>query len=374
MDITGAVLREMGAARPYGQSRPIDVVPLRLDPPGEGEVLVRVEVAGLCHSDLSVIEGNRPRPMPMLLGHEAAGIVEEVGPGVPAHLLGRRVATTFLARCGACPECRTGGRLPCREGSATNAAGTLPSGAIRLHEGDRPVHHHLGVSGFATHAVLDRRSTVLVDEDVPAAVAALSGCALLTGGGAVVNAAQLTDSDSLAVVGLGGVGMAALLTALAVVGPGGHVVGVDQNPDKLAVARAWGAHEALTPDEARERGTRVDVVIEAAGHPRAFETGLSLLASGGRLVTVGLPAPGATAQVEPLDITARALSIVGSYQGSAVPERDIPLLLDLWRAGRLPVERLATATNSLTEVHRALDRLASGQAVREMILPGTPAG
>jgi len=371
MRITGAVLEVSGAQPPFAASRPFTVGELDLDPPGPGELLVRIEAAGVCHSDLSVVDGNRVRPVPMLLGHEAAGIVEQVGDGVADLDSGDRVVMTFLPRRGDCEGCRTDGRLPCVPGSAANNAGTLLGGGIRLHRtvrdaGGRPqdVHHHLGVSAFATHAVVSRASVVPVDPDVPAEVAALLGCAVLTGGGAVINAGRPAPGDRIAVVGLGGVGMAALLVAVAL---GHEVVGVDTVAAKLALARECGAVDALTPAEAVDGGIRFPLVVEAAGAARAFETALALTAPGGTTVTVGLPAPDARASVSPLVLTAEARTIVGSYLGSAVPRRDIPRYVELWRAGRLPLERLVSSRIGLADLDAAMDRLAAGGELRQLI-------
>lgn len=365
--ITGAVLEELGRERPYAESQPITVSELELDGPGPDELLVRIEAAGVCHSDLSVVDGNRPRPVPMLLGHEAAGIVEAVGPAASAagFSVGDRVVTAFLPRCGECDGCRTGGVMPCVPGTAANTAGTLFDGGIRLHRDGEPVRHHLGVSGFATHAVVDRRSAVVVGADVPADVAAVLGCAVLTGGGAVVNAGAVQPGQDVIVVGLGGVGMAALITAVSL--RHGRVIGVDAVPAKLDRALELGASAALTPDEAIATGLRAPLVVEAAGHPRAFETAFALTAPGGRTVTVGLPSPTALAQVSPLTITAEARTIVGSYLGSAVPSRDIPRYAELWRQGRLPVEALISSHIALDDVDRAMDTLAEGRAIRQVI-------
>ncbi|WP_255732937.1 alcohol dehydrogenase catalytic domain-containing protein [Sinomonas terrae] len=354
----------MGAEPPYAESRPITIDQLELAGPGPGELLVRIEAAGLCHSDLSVVNGSRPRPLPMLLGHEAAGMVEEVGPGVGSVRVGQRVVMTFLPRCGECAACRTEGRLPCSAGSASNGAGTLLTGTRHLTRGGEPVAHHLGVSGFATHAVVDERSVVPVGDDVPPTVAALLGCAVLTGGGALLNAGRITAETSVAVVGLGGVGMAGLLTAVAT---GCRVVAVEAQESKLTTAREWGASEAWTPAEAVERGVEADVVLEAVGHPRAFETAFRLLGLGATLVTIGLPAPGATASIEPLQLTSRAQTIVGSYLGSAVPKRDIPVFERLWREGRLPLERLVSREIALEEINEGMDALASGQVIRQVV-------
>lgn len=362
--IRGAVLTRMGAETPYAQSRPLTVGELELTGPAPGELLVRIEAAGLCHSDLSVVNGSRPRPLPMLLGHEAAGIVEEVGDGV-AVAPGQRVVMTFLPRCGECAACATEGRLPCEPGSAANGAGTLLMGTRHLaRPGGEVVQHHLGVSGFATHAVVDERSVVPVGADVPPTIAALLGCAVLTGGGALLNAGRIQPGSSVAIVGLGGVGMAGLLTA---VGMGCRVIAVDAQESKLATALEWGAAEALTPAEAIEQKVEAGVVLEAVGHPRAFETAFRLLGMGGTLVTVGLPAPGATAEIEPLQLTAKAQTVVGSYLGSAVPKRDVPAFEALWREGRLPLERLVSRTITLDEINEGMDALASGEVIRQVV-------
>ena len=368
--IRGAVLESIGAERPYSRTRPLRVCELELDPPGSGEVLVRIEAAGICHSDLSVVNGSRLRPVPMLLGHEAAGRIEELGPDVPGLEPGQRVVMAFLPRCGECAACRTGGKMPCTPGTAANNAGTLLGGTQRLHRGGETVWHHLGVSGFATHAVVNYRSVVAVDDDVPPAVAALLGCAVLTGGGAVLNAARPGPDDEVAVVGLGGVGMAALLTARSL--GVRSVVGVDALQEKLKRALELGADAAYTPEQALEAGIRSGLVIEAAGHPRAFETAVRLTAPGGTMVTVGLPGPDQLAQIAPLTLTAEARTIIGSYLGSAVPSRDIPVYADLWREGKLPVEELVSAEVALEDINEAMDTLADGQAVRQVIVFNQP--
>lgn len=366
MKIHGAVLEESGRIGPYAESRPIWVGELELEPPGEGELLVRVEAAGVCHSDLSVVDGSRPRPLPMLLGHEAAGIVEDTGPGVEGFRIGQRVTCTFLPRCGRCRGCATDGRLPCEEGSTANAAGTLLGGRHLLTRDGEPVRHHLGVSGFATHAVVNALSCVPMDDDVPAEVAALLGCAVLTGGGAILNAGRPGEGDTVAVVGLGGVGMSALMVAVAL--GRGPVVGIDTQPAKLELARRLGATETHSPDAAVERGLRAQVVIEAVGHANAFETALALTAPGGVTVTVGLPPPDAQARIAPLVVTAEARTIIGSYLGSSVPRRDLPTFVQMWRDGSLPIESLVSDRISLDRINGAMDELASGTAMRQVIV------
>ena len=357
------MLDRIGAPQRYAESKPLTITELELAPPGDTELLVRIEAAGLCHSDLSVVNGSRVRPVPMLLGHEAAGIVEQVGAGVGDVAVGQRVVMTFLPRCGECTACDTDGLAPCIPGSAANGEGLLLGGGSRLSANGEPVLHHLGVSAFATHAVVDRRSVVPVDHDVPPVVASLLGCAVLTGGGAVLNAGQPRPGDTVAIVGMGGVGMAALLTALA--HDDVEVIAVDQLPDKLARARELGAHTTVTPDQAG--GLKARIVIEAAGHPAALETAIALTAPGGRTVTVGLPRPEARISVSPLGLVAEGRSLIGSYLGSAVPARDIPRFVSLWRAGRLPIEALVSSTIGLDRINDGMDELADGHAVRQII-------
>ncbi|MFE3054277.1 alcohol dehydrogenase catalytic domain-containing protein [Nocardia sp. NPDC059239] len=366
MHIRGAVLEEIGRARPYAQSRPISVCRLELGDPGPTEVLVAIEAAGLCHSDLSVVDGNRPRPLPMLLGHEAAGTVVAVGERVADLLIGQRVVMSFLPRCEECDACARDGQLPCTAGTRANTAGELLHHAGHLSRGGDRVRHHLGVSGFATHAVVDRASLVPVGNSVPPEIAALFGCAVLTGGGAVLNVADPRPQDSLMVVGLGGVGMAALLTAKAIGVE--RLIAVDRLADKLAMAKELGATETYMPEQIADQGIRARYVVECAGHPAAFETAYTATEPGGMTITVGLPGPNSTVTLPPLSITAEARTIVGRYLGSAVPARDIPRYEQMWREGRLPVEKLITSRIGLEEINEALDLLADGAAVRQIIV------
>ncbi|GAA1795747.1 zinc-binding dehydrogenase [Leucobacter iarius] len=361
----GAVLETTSAPRPFSESRPLTVSDVELAPPGAGEVLVEIEAAGICHSDLSVLLGVRPRPVPMLLGHEAAGRIASIGAEVRGVAVGDRVTMTFMPRCGACAGCATDGKMPCVAGTAANGAGELLRGGRRISRDGRAVHHHLGVSGFATRAVVDARTVVPVPDDVPAPVAALLGCAVLTGGGALLNAAPPRPGQSVAVVGLGGVGLAAVLTARALGVE--RIVGVDADPGKLETALALGATEAYGSAEAEATRIRADIVVEAAGHERAFETAIALTAPGGTTVTVGLPAPDAVSRVRPQTVTAEARTIVGSYLGSAVPARDIPRYVELWRRGLLNVEGLISGALPLERINEGMDALAEGRALRQII-------
>lgn len=363
----GAVLEHSASERPYERSKPLRVREVSADEPGPTECLVRIEAAGICHSDLSVVDGTRPRPMPTLLGHEACGQVIRVGVSVADFVPGDRVVLTFLPRCESCRACRGDGRTPCELGSSRNGAGELLSGGSRLYDAASIIHHHLGVSAFAEYAVVDRRSLVHLPSDVPSEVGALLGCAVLTGGGAVWNAARPLPGARLVVLGLGGVGMAALLTALTE--PDVEVVGVDPIPGKRDLAVDLGAARALSPEEALSESLHADVVIEASGHPDALGIGIQLLGPGGVLAATGLTHPTAITSIPNLRLVAEALTIRGCYLGSSIPHRDIPRFVELWRQGRLPLERLISHRIGLDEINLAMDRLHSGEALRQVILP-----
>jgi alcohol dehydrogenase len=251
MKVRAAVLREIGRPAPYADSRPLTIEQVELDPPGPGEVRVHIRAAGLCHSDLSVIDGNRPRPMPMVLGHEAAGVVEAIGPGVTGLACGDHVVAAFVPSCGHCKSCATGRPALCEPGFRANSAGTLLSGERRLHDAGGDVHHHLGVSGFAQHAVLAANSLVRVPQDLPFAEAALFGCAVITGVGAVVNTAAMPQGASAAVVGLGGVGLAALLAARML--DAEHLVAIDITS---RIARITSSHRSFCSSQRRELPSR----------------------------------------------------------------------------------------------------------------------
>lgn len=368
MKITGAVLEEIGRERPYASSQPLSISEVDLDDAalGDTEILVRMEAAGLCHSDLSVVDGNRVRPVPMLLGHEAAGRIEKLGAKVDDLEVGQRLVMTFLPRCGECAGCKTDGRLPCVPGSKTNNEGELFKSEGHLTRDGERIFHHLGVSGFATHAIVDRASVVPIEDDVPPEIAAVLGCAVLTGGGAIMNAAKPAEGESLMIVGLGGVGMAALITAVALgVDP---IIAVDGVPEKLELARKIGAHQTYSPAEVAEQQIKAAHVVECAGNARAFETAFKATAAGGRTVTVGLPNPKALAEISPLTITGEARTIIGSYLGSAVPSRDIPKYAQLWREGKLPVEHLISSRIKLEDINQAMDDLADAKAIRQVII------
>ncbi len=372
MKIRAAVLRQMGVAPPYAKSQPLAVEEIDLDPPGQGEVLVRVRAAGLCHSDLSVINGDRPRPMPMALGHEAAGTVAALGPGVEGFSVGDHVVMVFMPSCGHCLPCGEGRPALCEPGAAANGNGVLLSGAKRLHCEDVPIHHHLGCSAFADHAVVSQRSLVKISKDLPFAMAALFGCAVLTGVGAVVNTARLQAGQSAAVIGLGGVGLSALLSARAA--GAARIIAIDISEQKLALAKELGATEtcnASGEDAAAHimeiASGGVDFAFEMAGSVRALEMAFQITRRGGTTITAGLPPAGAALPVDVVRLVSEERTLKGSYIGSSAPLRDIPRYIALYQAGRLPVDRLMSGALRLEDINLGFDRLREGTAVRQII-------
>ncbi len=374
MKIRAAVLHEMGLPRPYGVSKPLKIETLDLDPPGDGEVLVKIHAAGLCHSDLSVIDGNRPRPMPMALGHEAAGEVIEVGRGVTAVESGDHVVFVFVPSCGHCRPCASGRPALCEPAAAANGQGTLMSGARRLTLNGAPVNHHLGVSAFADHAVVSQYSFVKIEKDIPYDIAALFGCAVITGVGAVVNTSKVHPGSTVAVIGLGGVGLNALLGAR--LAGARQIVAIDMRQDKLDFARQLGATDAFNASDKNcvaaikeATGGGVDYAFEMAGSAKALELAWNITARGGETVSAGLPHPDQRLSVPPVQLVAEERTLRGSYLGSCVPVRDIPNFVQLYRAGQLPVDRLMTGSVPLDQINEAFERLAEGETVRTVVIP-----
>lgn len=364
--ITGGVLEIAGAEQPYAISQPIKVGELQLRSPAEHELLIRITAAGVCHSDLSVVNNDRPRPLPMLLGHEATGIVEEVGSDDSEFKIGDHVVATFLPRCGECEGCASDGKIPCIKGSRANEHGVLLSGGRKLDRDGEEIQHHIGVSGFATHAVMSEKSVVKISNDVPPEIAAVFGCAILTGGGAILNVVKPKPTDRIAVVGLGGVGMSAVLTAAAIGVE--SITAIDLNADKQQQALDMGATEAMSPSEAESAGPQFTAVVEAAGHPAALTTAWNITKPGGITCTVGLPAPGQIIEVDPLTVTSQARTLIGSYLGSSVPENDIPIYEQLWREGKLHAEKLISSKIQLDQINEAMDELAAGSVLRQIIM------
>jgi alcohol dehydrogenase len=270
MLMRAAVLREQGLPTPYAESQPLTVETVTLADPGPGEVLVRVTAAGVCRSDLSAIAGKRARPTPVVAGHEAVGVVEAVGAHVAEPRVGDHVVLVFVAGCGRCPQCRAGRQNLCEASWQARAEGTLLHGTRRLSLDGEPLHHWSGVSAFAEYAVVAAASAIRIDPDIPLLDAAAVGCAVLTGVGAVLNTAAVRPGQTVAVIGLGGVGLSAVMGA-AVAGAA-RIVGIDLAAAKLELARDLGATDLVNasvrpdlPQAVRELLPGVDVAFDMAG-------------------------------------------------------------------------------------------------------------
>lgn len=367
------MLEEIGLARPYATSKPLSIESFELEPPGRDEVLVRVRAAGLCHSDLSVINGARPRPTPMVLGHEAAGVIEEVGPGVSNLAPGDHVVLVFVPSCGHCVPCAEGRPALCEPAAAANGAGTLMSGARRLYRDGTPVNHHLGVSAFAEYAVVSKHSVVRIDPGLPFDEAALFGCAVITGAGAVLNTARMKTGSSVAIVGLGGVGLNSLLGAR--LAGARQIVAIDLQHEKLALSRRLGATDTFKADESNcaetvrvATGGGVDYAFEMAGSTAALDLAWRVTRRGGETITAGLTHSDARLSLSSLQLVAEERTLRGSYLGSCVPVRDIPTYIELYQQGRLPVNELADDRLALEDINEAFDRLASREVTRQIIV------
>ena len=367
-----ALLPQIGIPRPYTDTLPLQITDAELDPPGPEEVCVRILAAGVCHSDLSVINGDMPRPTPIALGHEGVAEVVRCGEMVGDLSPGDRVALVFVPSCGHCSTCAEGRPALCEPGLVVNSKGTLLSGAIRIHLEGQPVLHHLGISCFADYAVCHRASLVKIDADMDPVQQAVFGCAVLTGCGAILNTARLRMGEQVAVVGLGGVGLAALLGARA--GGARKIIAVDANPSKAEVALQLGADhfvdardpEAASQIRALSQGG-VELAAEFAGVMPALELAIAATRRGGRTVTAALPNPNDRLSLQAATLVTEERALLGSYVGSSVPSRDIPNWLAMYRSGRLPVDQLVSHEIALPEINEAMERLASGAAIRQIV-------
>jgi alcohol dehydrogenase len=373
MKIRAAVLYEQGKPMPYAKSCPFVVEEVELDGPGPGELLVQIAAAGLCHSDLSAVAGMRARAVPTVGGHESSAVVREVGPGVTCFKPGDHVVMVFVASCGHCVHCYSGRPNLCESSWDARTRGTLQSGARRLHIGKQVLNHWSGLSCFAEYAVVSQNSLVRIDPDIPLEDAAGFGCAVITGVGAVVNTAKVPFGSTVAVVGLGGVGLSALLGAHAC--GASRVIAVDISEDKLRLARELGATDTFNAKdpkcvEAIREATSggVAYAFEMSGVSAALSTAYSILRRGGMVVVAGLPDPKQTFAVPISSMVSDERCVRGSYMGSCVPQRDIPLFVDLYRRGRLPVNRLRSGTVSLETINEGFDRLARGETVRDILV------
>ena len=375
MKMKAAVLRRFDAPQPFAESKPLSIEEVNLDPPGPNEVLVKIAGAGLCHSDLSVMNGSRPRPEPLVIGHEGSGEIVEVGPAVTDIEVGDHMVFQFSPSCGRCRRCMEGRPQVCEVGAKAKAAGDLMGGGRRITDADgNRIAHHTGVSCFAEYAVADRGSVVVIDKDLPLDEAALFGCAVMTGVGAVINTARILPGDSVAVIGLGGVGLNGILGAK--LAGAETIIAIDIADDKLGLARQLGATHTVNASDADHveqvrdlTNGGVDYAIDLAGVIPAMKTAYEVTRYGGSVVTAGLSPSTAEFSFIQSNLVSEEKSIRGSYMGSCVPVRDIPRFISLYKQGRLPVDKLISRKVSLDEVNEGFDRLQNGETIRQICQP-----
>jgi Zn-dependent alcohol dehydrogenase len=365
--IRAAVLEQTGG--------PLDVHELELAPPAPGEVLVRLHASGVCHSDLNAIDGTAETRCPAVLGHEGAGVVEAVGEGVRRVAIGDHVALSWSPACGECAECLRDLPQLCSTAWPAMATGGLLDGTTRLsRDGGEPVYHYSFLSTFAEACVVPERSCVPIPKDIPLEIASLVGCAVTTGVGAVWRTAGVRPGDRVAVIGCGGVGLSALMAAVACGAE--PVLAVDAAVQKLEVARSFGASAGVlwagsaeeTAASVREAtGGGVDYAIEATGKPEAMLAAFLSTRARGAAVLIGIPRDDAVLELPALSIPRSERRVLGSIYGSSRPERDFPRTLDLYRSGRLPLDRLVSHRLPLDDLEQGFDLMKSGDALRVVL-------
>ena len=373
MKIKAAVLYEQGKKTPFSESKPLKVEEVDLEPPGAGEVLIRTGAAGLCHSDLSMINGVMQRKVPMVPGHEAAGVVEEIGANVTQCKPGDHVVMSFVPICGECEFCITGRSNICSTAFNARATGALINGNRRLSLNGEPLHHTNGVSCFAEYMVACEDSVIPIDKEVPMLDAALFGCAVVTGVGAIINTAKIVPGSTIAVVGLGGVGLCALLGG--VVAGAGRIIAVDIASDKLGLARQLGATDTFNATDPNctekiieETKGGVEYAFEVAGVVEAMQTAYAITRRGGTTVTSGLSQHQHTFEIPHSQLVVDERTIKGSYMGSCVVRNDIPKFINLYKQGKLPVDKLRSGNICLNDLNQGFDKLAAGDAIRQMLV------
>lgn len=372
MKTRAAVLYEMEASQPYKESKPLKIESLELENPHEHEVLLKIHAAGLCHSDLSVINGSRPRSLPMVLGHEATGEVLKVGSSVTRVKEGDHVVCTCIPSCGKCIPCKEGRPALCENGAKANEKGEMLEGGIRLSNEDGQVYHHLGVSGFAEHAVVSENSIVKISDEIPFERAAVFGCAVITGIGAVMNTAQIRPGSNVAVVGLGGIGLNAIIGAK--LAGANEIIALDINEDKFDLAKQFGATATFnsSDDDIDEQIKEyvpggVEYAFETAGVVPAMQVAYKITKRGGTTVTTGLPHPKDEFSFPQVTLAAEERTVKGSYVGSCVPDRDIPRFISLYKQGRLNIDPLISEVITLDDINEGFDKLANGDVGRIIV-------
>ena len=365
MNVNAAILWEQGA--------PLSVEAAELGGPRAGEVLVELKAAGVCHSDLHPARGEWPVRTPLVLGHEGAGVVREVGAGVKNVRVGDHVVFCWAPPCGVCPPCRERRPVLCDRLERTTYRNRLPAGDTLLSARGQRLAHYNGTACFADCAVVAEEGVIRVPEDVPFEALATLGCAVVTGVGAVLNAARPEAGSKVAVIGVGGVGLNVVQGARLVGCT--RVVALDTRPEPLRLACEFGATDAVdasgekVTEQVREmtEGRGADYVFDTVGAPATLAQALQLARKGGTVVLTGLARLDGLASFPLFPFVMQEKRLVGSLYGSGQPARDVPRLVELYREGRLKLAELATRTYKLERVNDALDALAGGEGARGII-------
>jgi S-(hydroxymethyl)glutathione dehydrogenase/alcohol dehydrogenase len=360
-----AVLREIDG--------PLSVEDVELAEPGPGEVTVRLVASGVCHSDWNVITGATPNPLPAVLGHEGAGVVEELGAGVRTVAEGDHVILSWLPSCGECFYCLQGRAVLCDVATADMFAGTLPGGTLALSQNGDPLYHYSYLSAFAERCVVPEGCCVPIRRDAPFEVAALVGCAVMTGFGAAVLRARVAPGSTAVVFGAGGVGLSAVLGCR--LAGARSIVAVDPVAFKRETALGLGATHAVDPagenvaDLLREltEGRGADYAFDTAGAPGVVAQAYEAVRRGGTVVAVGIPPVGATADLPAPSLPREEKVVTGSFYGSCRPAVDMPLVIELYMEGRLDLGALVSRTFALEEINEAFAAMNSGEVARGVI-------
>ncbi|HMJ34477.1 MAG TPA: alcohol dehydrogenase catalytic domain-containing protein [Baekduia sp.] len=359
-----------------GADRPLELTEVTLAAPGPGEVRVRVEAAGVCHSDMHVRVGEWESPTPLVLGHEGAGVVVEVGEGVEELVEGDHVILSWIAPCGRCRFCLADRPTRCTVlGERVAPGAVMADGTTRLRTADgTDVHHYLGVASFAEEVVVPASGAIRVADDIPFDCAAIIGCAVATGVGAARTTAAVTPGSTAVVIGCGGVGLSIVQGAR--MGGCSRIVAVDLVPEKLATAAAVGATDTIDGSQDDVLATLAellpdgaDYAFDAIGSARVTEQAVAALGVGGTAVVVGMAPQGVQATFDLLGLAENDQRIVGCNMGGVRPRVDFPILVEQYRSGELRLEEMITGHRPLSEADAAFDDLAAGRALRTILQP-----
>jgi S-(hydroxymethyl)glutathione dehydrogenase/alcohol dehydrogenase len=351
----------------------VEILDVELAPPKAGEVLVRIAACGVCASDLHVVDGDLPEPLPIVLGHEASGVVVEAGPGVEHLREGDHVVLALVPSCGECSSCRRGRPTFCELFGQCASDGVLADGTSRLSVDGTTLHHFNSVSSFAEYAVVPESAAVAVRRDVPLQAAALVGCAAVTGFGAVTNTAEVEEGATVAVWGCGGVGLNVVQAAR--LSGAERIVAIDTRPEMLELACRLGATHAVRAGESVDASAAVrellpggaDYAFEAIGREETVNEAWEVVRPGGTVVVVGLMPKGSKLTIDPWGFI-NEKTLKGCFLGTARIERDIPHLVDLYADGKLVLDELVSRRLPLTELPDAFHQLRTGVTVRQLVV------